>query len=163
MNVSSDRRTALISVVVSTVIAGMFGLMTKLVPEGYIRYLVPHEGGTITASAPGQVCQIVRFWVPSQLPATPPGGRQLALMVDDLNKAVTNSYGGWTRWPVNGQWKDPDTQSVSTEDGYLYEVGITSCADAETKKLYAIVDRFVRIQMNQSALYFSATRFDKPN
>lgn len=157
-----DARTALIAVIVSAMIAGLFGVLTKLTPEGYMRYLVPYQGGIVTQSTPDKICQVVRFWVPDTLSSDTAGSRPLPLIVEDLNKSVTYSFGGWTRWAVSGQWRDPYTNSVTKEDGHLYEVGMESCEDAEVKKLYEITSRFVRVEMHQSALYFAATRFEKP-
>jgi hypothetical protein len=44
----------------------------------------------------------------------------------------------------------------------MYEVGLKTCADEEVRQLYTIADRFVKQEMKQTALYFTATRFTLP-
>jgi len=146
-----------IAAAVSAVIAGLFGVLIKSVPEGSIHF-PPYHGGTVTQSAPGQICQVVRFWVPSKFTGN---GDPHAIMLD-LNKAVTKSYGGWTRWAVNGEWKNSKTHDISAEGGFLYEVGIKECNDLPVKNLRDLVEDYVKNKMNQDSLYFVATRFDKP-
>lgn len=157
MSQGRDQRTVVISAVVSAVIAGLFGVVIKTVPEGVMTRLVPYQGGIIIESAPGTICQVVRFWVPSKLPSN----LNPETIVNDLNGAVTRLSGGWTRWPVNGEWKDAATDRVIKEGGFLYEVGITECDTATVQKVRKLVERFVLRDMQQASLYFVATRFDK--
>ncbi len=160
MSDSGNGRVVVISTIISTVIAGMFTVFTKAVPEGSLRLLSPHEGGTVVRASPLPVCQLIRFWVPQQLKKTA-SGRPLEQITEELNKAITNSFGGWTKWQVSGEWKDGDTQIVYREGGYIYEVGTQSCSDLDVERLYNIVTRFVAKEMNQVTLYFVATKFDK--
>jgi hypothetical protein len=158
MSDGRDRRIVLIAAVVSAIIAGLFGLLIKSVPEGFITHLPPYQGGTLTESAPIRICQVVRFWVPSKFE----GNRDRESIINDLNLAVTNSFGGWTRWTVKGEWKNPNTAVTSREDGFLYEVGIKDCEDASVKKLHTLVGSYVLTEMRQKSMYFVATRFDQP-
>ena len=158
MSDTNSGRLLTYSAIISTVIAGLFALLTKSVPEGGLRALIPYAGGKVVQSAPMPVCQLIRFWVPQKIPATP-SSRPIEQITEDLNMAVTNKFGGWTRWQVDGEWKDPQTTKLFKERGYMYEVGLQSCNEADVKTLYDIVSRFVKQDMSQAEIYFAATKF----
>jgi hypothetical protein len=149
-----DGRTVLVAAIVSALIAGLFGLLIKTVPEGFMTRLVPYQGGVITRSSDVKVCQVVRFWVPSSNPDSND-------TITKLNTAVTKVSGGWTRWSVDGEWKDSATDQVVKEGGFIYEVGIAKCDDDSVRELRQVVKRFVQKEMHQATLYFVVTRFDR--
>jgi hypothetical protein len=160
---------SLITSLVTALIAGVSGAVTsvanKAAEHWFDQMLVaPHMGGELVNGVPKQVCQVVRFWVPSKLPQREGGGMIPEVVINDLHAAILKGFGGWTTWPVHGQWKDPRTEFISTEDGQLYEVGMDQdhCKDEDVKNLYDTVDHYVGGQMKQTALYFSATRFTQP-
>jgi hypothetical protein len=173
---TADLRTFAFAGVVSLVTSfftalgtGMLGAVTSVANKTVELWIqnrlpTPHEGGELVKGVPDQVCQVVRFWVPSKLPPSEGGGTIPEDVMVDLHAAVLKGFGGWTTWSVHGQWKNPRTDLISTEDGYIYEVGmdVKHCKDEDVQNLYDTVKHYVSGEMKQGAPYFSATRFTQP-
>jgi hypothetical protein len=126
----------------------------------------PAQGGSNVKGIPDeyQYCQVVRFWVPNKIPDEAGGGSIPASAETKLHAAVREEFNGYTRWKVDGQWKNPDTKLVDEEGGWLYEVGMRKgrCKDEDVMRLYTLVGTYVKAPMGQSSLYFTATRFTQP-
>jgi hypothetical protein len=71
--------------------------------------------------------EVYLFWTPNS--------SKLRASIDKLDESLNEKCGGFSRWAIDGGWRDPESKRDLTLPGYFYMISCKSITASELAKI----------------------------